>query len=424
MNLITFQKLGENRNTPRLWIESQRLTSLGFYPGVGLAVEPIAHGLRLRPSNVADNHVSQRRDAGQTRPIIDIENRQLLSPLDGHTEIKVRGTFQQLDITPSVRSFHIHRHLRAKPPFETLEVFSGGGTLSQAVAADDRYQHVAGVEVEPKFADVWQYAHPQAMLYQADVRMIHPSELPPFTVGVFAIPCTSHCNIGRAKKSLAGKPELGDTGDLYMSVANIIAARMPLACVFENVPGFATSLAGQSLLNHLRKLGYHIEEMVLDPHGEWNEPQDRKRWVAVATLREGFKIASPKQQYTGDLSQILDAPGDQDKADADRIANTIVGLRRHNARHQAMGHGFGFTTINHQTRKVPTLVRSYHKINTGPFVETPHGLRMLRQHEAEKLMGAKVDTDHYATAIEILGQGVQTRVFKTILNQLADYLTT
>ena len=67
-------------------------------------------------------------------------------------------------------------------------------------------------------------------------------------------------------------------------------------------------------------------------------------------------------------------------------------------------------------------MRSYHKINVGPFVETAFGLRLLRKHEVEKLMGCTIDCTHYATAIEILGQGVQTRVFASILTQLAEFL--
>ena len=37
-------------------------------------------------------------------------------------------------------------------------------------------------------------------------------------------------------------------------------------------------------------------------------------------------------------------------------------------------------------------------------------------------MGFAVDCDHYATAIEILGQGVQTRVFSQVLTQLSAFL--
>jgi hypothetical protein len=51
------------------------------------------------------------------------------------------------------------------------------------------------------------------------------------------------------------KPELGDSGDLYLSIAEIIAHSLPLACVFENVPAFGNSLACMSLAQHLRRIG-------------------------------------------------------------------------------------------------------------------------------------------------------------------------
>ena len=38
---------------------------------------------------------------------------------------------------------------------------------------------------------------------------------------------------------------------------------------------------------------------------------------------------------------------------------------------------------------MPTIVRSYHKINTGPFVETPYGLRLL--HNEQLFPGQRLD---------------------------------
>ncbi len=55
-------------------------------------------------------------------------------------------------------------------------------------------------------------------------------------------------------------------------------------------------------------------------------------------------------------------------------------------------------------------------------METAYGLRLLHKEEVERLMGCKIDCDHYATAIEILGQGVQTRIFREILQQLANFM--
>jgi DNA (cytosine-5)-methyltransferase 1 len=422
VKLISFLKLGENRQTPRLWLESRRLARLGFAVGTPFSVEQRANGILLRPVLHSANHVSKRISAQQERPIIDVANRSLLSPLDGFSEIKVTASYKRIDVTPSARGFHIRRSLTAKPPFRAVEVFCGGGTLSAAIADSRDFDLVAGIEVEPKYADVWQQAHPEAILFQADIRRVHATELPSHEVLIASIPCTSHSTLGRAKKSLAGKPELGDTGDLYLCVAEIVAHHLPLACMLENVPAFRNSLACLSLLHHLQRIGYSIAESVVDPWREWNEPQDRKRWIMVATLKPGFQIRSPQIPFTGTVGDYLDAPADTDRQEAERIIASIEALCRHNKRHAKLGHGFGFTTINRESARVPTIVRSYHKINTGPFVETPHGLRLLHKEEVEGLMGCEIDCAHYATAIEILGQGVQTRVFRAILRQLAPFL--
>ena len=420
---ISFHKLGENRGSPRVWLESQRLASLGFHVGDSFNIEALARSVRLKSALLGTHQVAKRRAAGGLRPIIDLANRELLGPLTKWEEVKVAGSSGLLEIVPSIRAFAIQRQRASRPPWRALEVFSGGGTLSSAIGDHPDFKLVAGVEIDPRYADVWQAMHRDAVLIQADVRRIHPSEYPPHEVLVAAIPCTSHSMLGRAKKSLREKPELGDSGDLFLCVAALVATHLPLACVFENVPSFGTALAGQTFVHHLRQLGYHVTQTVLDPHRQWNEPQDRKRWLMVATLRKGFELNVPNIPFTGDLSAILDAPSEQDRLESERIAGSIEALRRHRERHRALGHGFGFSTINSQSKRVPTIVRSYHKINVGPFVETPFGPRLLRKHEVEKLMGCTIDCAHYATAIEILGQGVQTRVFQAVLTQLSVFLS-
>ena len=295
--------------------------------------------------------------------------------------------------------------------------------LFRSLTGNATFQVVAGVEFEPDFADEWQAQHPEATLVQSDIRALHSSELPEFDELIGGIPCTCHSNLGRAKKGLAGKPELGDTGDLFLPVVTLVSERMPAAVVFENVPAFGTSLAGELLVSHLRRIGYDVTVEVLRPNDEWAELEDRQRWLLVGTLAKPFTLRVPGRSCCIPASAMLDPPDPtQDRADAERIARTITGLREHNARHRAAGHGFGFTEIvGHETR-LATIAKSYHKINTGPFVQTPFGLRLLRQAEIERIHGHTLLTRHYATAVQILGQGVQTRVFRSVFRQLADHL--
>src|SRR5438045_3952023 len=88
MKLVAFHKLGQNRNSPRLWLESRRLNSLGFSAGTAFTVQKICNGVRLKAASDGTHHVSQRRAAGRTRPIIDLANRIILQSLAGWAEVR------------------------------------------------------------------------------------------------------------------------------------------------------------------------------------------------------------------------------------------------------------------------------------------------------------------------------------------------
>jgi DNA (cytosine-5)-methyltransferase 1 len=419
--LLTFHKIGEaHHGNRRIWLESSRLSAAGFAPGTPFHITAKARGLEILPEG--KRTVSSRTIGGRKRPIIEIFGEQVHQAFGDLTEVKAKTGRGLIQLVASIRAAAILKATRRQPPWRTLELFAGGGTLSDAVASCPLFELVAGVENQGTFADIWESKHPGAQIIIGDVRSIHPAEMPAHDILVAGIPCTCHSTMGRAKKGLAGKPEEGDSGDLFAWVINLVAHRPPLACVFENVPSFGASLAGVVLKNCLRHTGYHLWEHILQPHQDWGEPSDRKRWVLVATLKEGFALEHqpPTRQVTA--ADCLDQPDAQDQCEAARIAKTIEGLRKHNTRHAALGHGFAFTTITRQTTKIPTLTKSYHKINTGPFVQTPWGPRMLRIHEAEAIMGANAGTTHYASAMQILGQGVQTRIWKEIFRELGNFL--
>jgi DNA (cytosine-5)-methyltransferase 1 len=421
--LTAFHKVGSNRDKPRIWLESSRLEKAGFPVGAPFRIVSAKGGPGLCIIPGEGRFVSKRRAAGKERPIIEISGNQIQDNFPGIDVVKARASWGRIEIRPSIRAASILRSRQRKETYRVFELFAGGGTLSDAISSAAHMQVIGGAELEAAYADIWEAKHPDAELFTGDMRLIHPAELPKFDILAAGIPCTSHSTLGRAKNKLAGKPETGETGDLFAWVLNIVAHRCPTACVFENVPSFGDSLAGQVLKTGLTHLGYHLEETLLAPHQEWGEPSDRKRWVLVATLHPGFKIEIPNHPAIQSLAGYLDQENeDQDRSDAERIAKTITGLRAHNARHAALGHGFAFTTINKDSCKVPTIPKSYHKINTGPFVDTPFGPRMLRLHEMEAIMGAIAGTDHYATGVQVIGQGVQTRIWRSIFSQLGEFL--
>ena len=426
MKLITFSTLGANRGAPRLWLESRRLDALGFVAGTPLQVTPGPAGLCITWADVATaNRVSLRRAAGRERPIIDLTGANLAG-LVPYPEIKVSGSWGRLDITPTVRAAAIVSRLARSGPLRVLDVFAGGGTLTDAAAADPRFRVVAGVEIDPDFADEWQEKHPDADLYAGNLRSMSPAELPDCDIIAAGIPCTDHSTQGRAKKGLAGRPELGEAGDLFVPLLALVADKMPAAVVFENVPNYGASLAGACVTAGLRRLGYHVTETTLRAREEWAEPTTRDRWLCVATLRPGFELRAPGRPFEGTIARYLDKPdAAQDKADAERIAVSVAGLRRHNARHAAKGHGFALKVIDGSEDRCPVICKSYHKINSsGAMVSTPWGPRLLRLAEVARLHGQQILTPHFATGIAMAGQGVCTRIFREVFAQLGAHLTT
>lgn len=429
--LTAFQKLGSNRGCARVWIESPRLRQLGFEPGSFLDVQQRA-GDTLHLALVLHrtrNRVSFREMSGLPCPIIDLNSRRLLSDFQGHTEVKISASYKRLLVAPSVRSFHILRQRSGGLPLPAVEYFAGGGILSSAITDDPRFKLVAAIEVSPKFAAHLALEHPDVPLFQCDIRDLTPADLPPFAVMFASLPCTCFSTAGVAKKGLKGANELGDDGDLFLSLAHHVAAHMPLAVMVENVPGFfgSNAIAGRVLMAHLERLGYHVHYFQLNPCEEWAEPQDRKRAVMVATLFGRFYPTIPMMRFTGNAGDYLDAPDPvRDRAEAEQIRNCIAGREAHMKRHRAAGNGFGFTVIDRSSSMVPTILRSYWKINCGPFVACEGGVRMLRVHEIERLMGfiprKGFTSRSYSTAVEILGQGVQTRIFRQLISQLGDFL--
>ena len=427
MPLITNHRIGSNRETPRIWLESARLASFGFGAAARFSVETTATGLRIKPNAAGERVVSERRDAGKTRPVIDLNSAKLLGHLADFHEVKVQSSHGLILVEPSRRAFSIREHRSALVDgrIPVIEFFAGAGTVSKAFHADPRFEMVGIVEIAAKFADANSAKHPGVPLYQMDARDFDPADTPNAAVIFASLPCTCFSTAGVAKKGLKGRNELGDTGDLFIPLLATVRHKMPLAVVVENVPAFGSSYACAVLTESLRRMGYHVSETTVEPHAEWGEIQDRRRYVMVATLDAPFTVVAPMTPCTATAGDFLDPEDHElDAADAQRIANTIRGLDEKKVRDVAAGKGFGYTVIDRYSPKVPTICRSYHKINTGPFVETMYGLRMLRQGEMERMFGCEAGTDHYATAVEILGQGTQTNIFAKILGDLANHLVT
>lgn len=425
MNRFTaFSPVSEHRGAPRLWLETHRLSALGFGAGTPYNVTSVGSGLTVRAAAQGDRFVCSKKAAHRQRPLFDFNSRAILGPLADCPEVKIRGSFGRLDLVPSIRAASIIRARSGRNRYRVLDLCCGGGTSSAAFDSD-RFEIIGGVEIHPDYAEEFASQHPNAEILLGDLRSIHSAELPEFDGLFMGVPCTDHSSQGRAKKRLAGAAETGGVGDLYLSALSVVSARMPVFAIFENVPSFGRSLAGKSLVSHLRKIGYHVTEQVIDPHADYGEVSTRRRWFAVALLLPGFALVNPQMPFAGTLNDFLDAEDPEaDRADAERISRSMASLLAHHERHRAKGNRFTLSILDRSATSCPTILRTYHKISSsGVYLTTPYGPRMLRPAEICRINGHHFTTTDPTTVYQMSGQGVLTNTLRrAITDPLSRFL--
>ncbi len=154
--------------------------------------------------------------------------------------------------------------------------------------------------------------------------------------------------------SLAGK-RLGfaeTRGTLFFDVAEILRRKQPKAFFLENVKGLAIHDKGRTLktiLNTLDEVGYVVPEPQILNAMFYGVPQHRER-IYIVGFRKDLGIKAEDFQYPQKLDHVpcwLDVREEEAVPAKYYLSETYVEtLRRHRARHEAAGHGFGYKIID------------------------------------------------------------------------------
>lgn len=175
---------------------------------------------------------------------------------------------------------------------------------------------------------------------KCDITAVDAKALPDFDVLLAGFPCQAF--------SIAGKRGgFEDTrGTLFFDVARIIKEKQPKVFLLENVKGLTNHRSGKTLqviLNTLREdLGYTVFYKVLNAK-EYGVAQLRERIYIV-----GFKTGGKGFEYPLPLPQeerkvIRDIIEEKPVDARYYLSNSyLAALKAHKARHQALGHGFGY----------------------------------------------------------------------------------
>ena len=231
--------------------------------------------------------------------------------------------------------------------YSSIDLFAGIGGIRLG------FDRAFGTDIETVFVSEWDKAaqitysenFPLPKKIWGDITLPETKQaIPSFDICLAGFPCQAF--------SLAGK-RLGFNDDykgicrgtLFFDVAEICEKHKPKVIFCENVKGLKIHDKGRTfyiICQSLKQLGYQVFAKVLNSK-DFGVPQNRERIYIVAFRNDidasGFEFPQPTDQ-TKVIKDIIE----QQPVSAKYYLSTryLETLKAHKARHEAMGHGFGY----------------------------------------------------------------------------------
>ena len=230
--------------------------------------------------------------------------------------------------------------------YKSIDLFAGIGGIRLG------FERAFGDEISTVFVSEWDgYAQKtykanfdDSFEISGDITKINESDIPQFDICLAGFPCQAF--------SLAGKRQGFDDnykglcrGTLFMDVARICEYHKPSVIFCENVKGLKIHDRGRTfeiIRKTFEDLGYKVFSEVLNSK-DFGVPQNRERIYIVAFRNDiaPEEFAFPKA--TDDTKRIKDIVEEKPVPAKYYLSDVYVEtLRRHKARHEAKGNGFGY----------------------------------------------------------------------------------
>lgn len=227
----------------------------------------------------------------------------------------------------------------------SIDLFAGIGGIRLG------FEQAFGQDIKTVFVSEWdEYAQ---KTYRAnfdddfeiagDITKISEDDIPDFDICLAGFPCQAFSLAGR-RKGFDDDYKGMSRGTLFFDVARICEAKKPKVIFCENVKGLAIHDKGRTfdiIKRTLEQIGYKPFDDILNSR-DFGVPQNRERIYIVA-----FRNDIAPEEF------IFPTPIDSSKRIIDILEKLVPAkyylsecymetLKRHKARHEALGHGFGY----------------------------------------------------------------------------------
>lgn len=230
--------------------------------------------------------------------------------------------------------------------YNSIDLFAGIGGIRKG------FDNAFGKSIQTVFVSEWdKYAQEtykanfkDSFEINGDITKIDGKDIPQFDICLAGFPCQAFSLAGQ-RKGFADDYKGMSRGTLFFDVARICEMHKPKVIFCENVKGLTIHDKGRTfkiITKTLESLGYNVFFKILNSK-DFGVPQNRERIYIVAFRNDIESSSFEFPKSVDDTKKIKDILEENPVSAKYYLSDTYIEtLKRHKARHAAMGHGFGY----------------------------------------------------------------------------------
>lgn len=359
------------------------------------------------------------------KPVIDVENQKLGEVIQGGQRIKAVVTASEITVT-------VHHHTDAQNRREadfkaatkrrsfTKGVICAGigmSTLAMSMAmADNGYKSHTDwvIEREAKYSEIAVRNNPaydkHTNIITANAEEVAPQDISPVNICQFSLPCTGHCNQGKAATGIVNAEEHETDATAVIGLLNLLSRINAGVYISENVKNARNSATYTLLRATLSLMGYNIVEWELNNTQSGSFENRPRYWFAAVSKGLALNAALPVPSYPRKfkiLNDILEPASETCHMWAKNDYLKVKALRD-----AEKGNGFAKRQlVDGSTTQVGVITRLYaKKQSTGVMLTRDDGqerlLTVLEHARAKQCPESLIRGTNFTVGHEGLGQGI------------------
>ena len=230
--------------------------------------------------------------------------------------------------------------------YKSIDLFAGIGGIRPGLdqAFDNSIETVFVSEWDEFAQKTYKANFHDDLEIAGDITKIDEKNIPDFNICLAGFPCQAFSLAGQ-RKGFADDYKGMSRGTLFFDVARICSEHKPKVIFCENVKGLTIHDKGRTfkiIVNTLREIGYTVFYKVLNSK-DFGVPQNRERIYIVAFRNDIAPGEFIFPASTDDTKRIKDILEEKPVSARYYLSDCYLEtLKKHKARHEAKGNGFGY----------------------------------------------------------------------------------